>query len=170
MILTKKVFSGMINKASGALNMQLVFVCLQKPRLFVNKKYHPPNFLKICSSNVDFSSQKEKSHQNEAEHRQNEQKRKSKQRAQRHLVAKFWKCQKTKNGLFHYPNHPRKYESSKSICIKTMVICKIRKNTQKSTLLDVFCCNFGTRSKKSKIFVFPESLHMYWPGTAKKVF
>ena len=55
----------------------------------VDKKYHPPNFLKICSSNVDFSSQKEKSHQNEAEHRQNEQKRKSKQRAQRHLVAKF---------------------------------------------------------------------------------
>ena len=63
--------------------------------------------------------------------------------------------------LFHYPNHPRKYESSKSICIKTMVICKIRKNTQKSTLLDVFCCNFGTRPKKSEIFVFPEYLHMY---------
>ena len=89
MILTKKVFSGMINKASGALNTQLVFVCLQKPRLFVNKKQHPPNFLKICSSNVDFSSQKEKSHQNETEHHQNEQKRKRKQRAQRRLVAKF---------------------------------------------------------------------------------
>ena len=89
MILTKKVYSEMINKGSRALNTQLVFVCLQKPRLFVNKKQHPPNFLKICSSYVEHSSQKEKSHQNEVEHCQNEQKRKSKQRAQRHLVAKF---------------------------------------------------------------------------------
>ena len=42
------------------------------------------------------SSQKEKSHQNHEKHCKNNQKPKSKQRAQRHLVAKFQKCQKTK--------------------------------------------------------------------------
>ena len=89
MILTKKVFSEIINKASRALKTKLVFVCLQKPCLFVNKKYYTSNCLKICLSCVDISSQKEKSWQNREEHRQNEQKQKSKQRAQRHLVAKF---------------------------------------------------------------------------------
>ena len=54
----------------------------------------------------------------------------------------------------------RKYESSKSKFRNTMVICKICKNTQKLARLEVFCYNFGTRPKKSKIFAFPESLYM----------
>ena len=37
---------------------------------------------------------------------------------------------------------------------------KFVKNTQKLARLEVFCYNFGTRPKKSKIFAFPESLYM----------
>ena len=46
MILTKKVFSLMINKASRALETKLV--CWQKPFLFVNEKYLPIFSQSIC--------------------------------------------------------------------------------------------------------------------------
>ena len=48
-------------------------------------------------------------------------------------------------------------ENKKSMLRNTMVICK---RTQELAHLEFFCYNSGTRQKKSKIFAFPESLHV----------
>ena len=73
--------------------------------------------------------------------------------------GKILKMSKIKKWTFHYPNHPRKYESSNSIFIKPVVIGQICKNTQTFTHLDVICCNFGTRPKN------PNFLHFLSPYT-----